>query len=80
MFGAAIACAFAILALCSACDDRISYDSADAPMDEQGAYGVDPNSYQSYEIDGQVRGTANLYVGTVDPGTMMPQMAFFRYV
>lgn len=80
VFGAAIAFAFAILALCSACDDRISYDSADAPMDEQGAYGVNPNSYQSYEIDGQVRGTANLYVGTVDPGTMMPQMAFFRYV
>lgn len=80
MFGAAIAFAFLILVLCSACDDRISYDSADAPMDEQGAYGVDPNSYQSYEIDGPVRGTANLYVGTVDPETMMPQMAFFRYV
>lgn len=80
MLGAAIAFAFLILALCSACDDRISYDSADAPMDEQGAYGVNPISYQSYEIDGRVGGTANLYVGTVDAETMMPQKAFFRYI
>lgn len=49
-------------------------------MDEQSIYGVNPNLYESYEIDGQVGGTANLYVGTVNPGTEMPQRAFFRYV
>ena len=37
--------------------------------DDQGAY----------EIDGLVRGTADLYLGTLNPGTERPQRAFFQY-
>lgn len=33
----------------------------------------------TYAIDGVIRGTADLYLGTLNPGTERPQRAFFQY-
>ena len=46
-------------------------------MDGQSTYEGQP---YTYEIMGAVDGTANLYVGTLNPGTERMQTAFFRYV
>lgn len=66
-----------VLAFCSACDPRITYHSQEPSVDGQSTYEGQP---YTYEIMGAVDGTANLYVGTLNPGTERPQTAFFRYV
>lgn len=37
------------------------------------------DNQSTYEIDDLIKGTDDLYIGTLNPGTEMPQKAFFQY-
>ena len=61
---------FILSMLFSGCN---SQNPSEAPLE------MPTDDQSTYEIGGLIRGTDDLYIGTLNPGTERPQSAFFQY-